>query len=121
MVYNETYHKRQELLGEEGDYAGETGNDDQRTAGSKGDAVFKPICKIKQRFRRKKAGGKAMRSSPGLSKRQRPYSALQIISQTEAEDAGIFASQGGSLQDEAYTYTGGVSKCKNDREGAALK
>ncbi|CDD06530.1 unknown [Dorea sp. CAG:317] len=62
-----------------------------------------------------------MRSSPGLSKRQRPYSALQIISQAEAEDAGIFASQGGSLQDEAYTYTGGVSKCKNDREGAALK
>ena len=49
------------------------------------------------------------------------HSALQIISQAEAEDAGIFASQGGSLQDEAYTYTGGVSKCKNDREGAALK
>ena len=33
-MYNETYHKRQELLGEEEDYAGETGTDDQRTVGS---------------------------------------------------------------------------------------
>ena len=60
MVYNETYHKRQELLGEEEDYAGETETDDQRTVGSQRDTVFKPICKIKQRFRRKKARRKTM-------------------------------------------------------------
>ena len=41
---------------------------------------------------------------------------LQGVPQTEAEDPGVSSSERRSLPYKADTYTGGVTKCKNNCE-----
>ena len=94
---------------------------DQRTDGTVGTSVFKSLCLKKQSVKRKAAAGRGVRYSSGLPEGSRSDSPQQGVSATSPEDSGIFAGERGSLPDEAYPYVRGISKCKDDREGAALK
>ena len=96
-------------------------DDDQRADGTERTGIFKSLCGKEHQFRRAGQRGGAVRYPPGIPERPGPDPALQGISETETEDAGISDAERGSLPDKADTYTGSIAECENDRQSASAE